>query len=122
MARVKDIMGSGMAAQTAKAIAGTAATVTAAGTAQAGATALPAAANLSTAASSQTGVVLPTGAQGSNPGDVIYIATSSSTATNVYPGGSDTLNGSTSAISTAQNKMLMCVRMSNSAWYAIVTA
>lgn len=122
MARVRDLMGSGLSAQAAKAVAGTAGTVTAAGTTQGTATRLSYAANAVSAASSQTGVVLPTAAQGSMPGDVVYIRTTSSTAASVYPGGSDTLNGSTSAISVAQNKMLTCVRFTNSTWGAMVTA
>lgn len=122
MARAIDIMGAGLQAQTARAAAGTFATVTAAGTTQGTATVLSAAANNVTTAASQTGVVLPTGAQGSMPGDVVFVFVNSATSGSVYPGGSDKLNGSTSAITVAQNKMLTCVRMSATAWGAMVTA
>lgn len=122
MARIRDLMGTGNSAGAASAIAGTSGAVTAAGTAQGTATLLGYETNAVTAASSNDGVVLPTGAQGSQPGDMCYVLTVSSTTAKVYPGGSDTINGSTSAISVAQNKMLTIKRFTNTAWGAVVTA
>jgi hypothetical protein len=122
MARVKDAMGAGTSAQQAKALVGTAGAVTAAGTNAATATVLSYAANAVTAASSLDGVVLPTGAQGSSPGDVVHVLTVSSTTAKVYPASGETLNGGSSAISVAQNKMLICVKYTGTAWGAIVTA
>lgn len=122
MARVRDCMGTGAAAEFAKAIAGTVGSVTAAGTSQGASTLLSFETNLVTTASSQVGVVLPTGAQGSNPGDSCYVFCSTSDTSTVYPGGSDTINGSTSAVNVAQNKQGVFKRYSNSAWGFNVTA
>lgn len=121
MAKVMEVMAAGTAPGTAQAIVSTYSAVTAAGTTQGTATALPAAVNFSTAAASQTGVLLPTGGNAIT-GDEIKVFTTSSTATSVYPGGSDTINGSTSAFSVAQNKMAIFVRVSSTGWGAIVTA
>lgn len=122
MARVKDLMGTGNSAGAAKAIAGTSGSITAAGTTQGAATLLSFETNTLTTAGSADAVVLPTGAQGSNPGDTCYIINPSSTAAQVFPGGSDTINGSTSAINVAQNKILICKRFGATTWGAIVTA
>lgn len=122
MARVKDAMGAGTPGQQAKALVGTSGAVTAAGTTAATATVLSYAANAVTADTSLDGVVLPTGAQGSSPGDVVYVLVTSSTSGKVYAASGETLNGSANAITVAQNKMLVCVKYTGTAWGAIVTA
>lgn len=122
MARVRDLMGTGNSAGSARAIAGTAGAITAAGTSQATSTLLSYETNFVTTASSQVGVVLPTGAQGSAAGDSAYVFCNTSDTCTVYPGGSDTINGSTNAVNVAQNKMLILKRLTNTAWGAVVTA
>lgn len=122
MARVRDCMGSGASSELAKSIAGRRGAVTAAGSSsQANAALLGFETNYVTTAGGADSVVLPTGAQGSQPGDSCYVFNLSSTSLNCYPGGSDTANGSTSAIAVAQNKMLILKRFSNTAWGYIVT-
>src|SRR5690348_15600734 len=108
MARVRDLMGAGASSGLAKAIAGTWGTVTAAGTGASTATVLSYETNAVTAAGSADGVSLPTAAQGSQPGDEVYVLVTSSTSGKVYSGTGETLNGSSSAITVAQNKMLLC--------------
>ncbi len=122
MARIKDAVSLGTPPLQAKGLIGTSGAVTAAGTGASTATVLSYASNAVTAASSLDGVVLPTGAQGSSPGDKVSVLTVSSTTAKVYPASGETLNGSSSAISVAQNKMLICEKFSATAWGAIVTA
>ncbi len=122
MARVRDLMGTGNSAESAKAIAGTAGTIAATGTAQATGKLLSYETNYVTSGSGADSVVLPTGAQGSNPGDSCFVIAASSTTVQVFPGGSDTINGATSAINVAQNKMAIIKRFTNSAWGLMVTA
>lgn len=122
MARVRDVMGTGASATHAQAIAGTTGSVTAAGTTQGAATLLSFETNVVTSAGSADSVVLPTGAQGSNPGDLAYVQAISATTVQVFPGGADTINGSTSAVNVAQNKMGVFKRLTNSTWGAFVTA
>lgn len=122
MARIRDLMGTGNSAGSAKAIAGTTGSITAAGTTQGAATLLSYETNVVTSAGGADAVVLPTGAQGSQPGDTCYVQAISATTVQVFPGGADTANASTSAISLAQNKMLIAKRLTNSAWGYIVTA
>jgi len=122
MARVRDLMGTGNSAGSARAIAGTAGAVTAAGTTQGAATLLSFESNTVTTAGGADAVVLPTGALGSVPGDMCYVNNPSSTTAQVFPGGADTINGATSAINVAQNKILILKRFSATAWGSIVTA
>lgn len=122
MARVKDLMGAGTPSGQARAMAGTNGTVTAAGTNAATATVLSYETNAVSAGASADGVVLPTGAQGAMPGDTVYVLTTSSTTAKVYSASGVTLNGGSSAISVAQNKMLVCKMFTATAWGAIVTA
>lgn len=122
MSRVRDVMGLGTSAETAKAVAGTAGAVTAAGTTQGAATLLAYETNSVTSAGGADAVVLPTGVQGSNPGDLAYVQAISATTVQVFPGGSDTINGSASALNVAQNKMGVFKRLTNSTWGAFVTA
>lgn len=122
MARIRDLMGTGNSAGAAKAIAGTAGAITAAGTTQGAATLLSYETNQVTTAGGADAVVLPTGAQGSQPGDTAFVLNGSATTAQVFPGGSDTINGSTSAINVAQNKMLICKRTGATTWGAMVTA
>jgi hypothetical protein len=122
MARIKDVMGAGTSSGQARAIVGTWGTVTAAGTGASTATVLSYETNAVTAAGSADGVVLPTAAQGSQAGDTVYVLVTSSTTGKVYAASGETLNGSSSAISVAQNKMLVCKKYTATAWGAIVTA
>jgi hypothetical protein len=77
---------------------------------------------VSAASGSANSVVLPTSAQGSGLGETRYVFTSSSTSAIVYPGGSETANGSTSGITVAQNKLLVLKRVSSTAWAYVITA
>lgn len=122
MARMKDVMGTGNSGPAARAIVGTFGTIVGTGTSQATATALPYALNTITTASSQEGGLLPTTAQGSEIGDSITVYVSASTTGKVYPGGTETINGSTSAISVAQAKMAIFTRTSATNWGNIITA
>ena len=123
MARIRDLMGTGHSGAAAKAIAGTRGAVTAAGSSsQANGTLLSYETNFVTTAGGADSVVLPTSAQGSQPGDEVVVFNNTSTSCNCYPGGSETANGSTSAISVAQNKLLRCKRVSATGWGYIITA
>lgn len=119
MPLANELTGSGAAGQLAKAVLGSAGAVTAAGTAQATATPLGVANAAVTAAGSADGVLLPSNAQ---PGEEYWVLTVSSTTAKVYPGGADTINGSTSAISVAQNKMAVFKRFTATTWGAFFTA
>ena len=122
MARVRDCIGTGSAPINAQAIAGTAGSITAAGSSQGASTLLSYETNFVTTASSAVGVVLPTGAQGSMPGDSCYVFCNTSDTATVYPGGADTINGSSSAVNVAQNKMAVLKRFTSTQWGLIVTA
>lgn len=118
----KSVMGSGIAAAAANVIVGDVATVAGVGTAQAGAALVGTDTVNMTTASGQTGFVLPTAAQGAQVGDSCSLYCASATTALVYPGGAETANASTSAISVAQNKLLMLKRVSATNWGYIVTA
>lgn len=123
MPTTRDLMGSGQAPFAAQAIVGTTAALTATGSSsQTTAALMTAETNIVTSASSLNSVVLPTSAQGSGLGETRYVFTSSSTSTIVYPGGSETANGSTSGITVAQNKLLILKRISSIAWGYVITA
>ena len=123
MARIRDLMGTGNAALAARAIAGTQGAITAAGSSsQANATLLSYETNFVTTASGADSVKLPTAAQGSQPGDMCFVFNNTSTSCNCYPGGSESANGSTSAISIAQNKMLIAKRVNATNWGYTITA
>ena len=122
MARVRDCMGTGSAPANAQAIAGTAGAITAAGSSQGASTLLSFETNFVTTASSAVGVVLPTSAQGSANGDTCYVFCNTSDTATVYPGGSDTINGSSSAVNVAQNKMAVIKRFTSTQWGLVVTA
>lgn len=122
MSRVKDLMGTGTAPIAALNL-NSCGTVVSAGTgSQAAGKLLDYAANNLTTAGSLDTFVLPTGAQGSMPGDVIYAYTPGATTGVVYPGGADTINGSTSAVSIAQAKMGVFTRFTSTSWGFTVTA
>lgn len=123
MARVRDLMGTGQAPLAAQAIAGTSGQVTATGTGSQGAGIILSYANNDciTAASLDT-FVLPTVAQGSCVGDVVYVTVETATSGVVYPGGAETIVGSTSAKTVAQHKTALFVRSSATNWGYLVTA
>ena len=122
MARIRDLMGSGVPAMQATMTVGGTGTIAGVGTSQATGVLVSYANNILTTAGGATAAVLPTNAQGSNIGDEHFIFTSSSTTGIVYPGGSDTANGSTGGINVAQSKMLHIKRLSATAWGYIITA
>ena len=122
MAQVRQLMGSGFSGGQALAISNRGAVTAAGSSSQANGTLLSYGANDVTTAASADSVVLPTSAQGSIPGDVVYVTVSTSTSGKLYPGGSETINGSTSAVTVAQNKTAMCVRSSSTNWGLIITA
>lgn len=121
MARIRDLMGTGNSAESAKAIAGKAGAITAAGTTAAAATVLGFETNNVTTAGGADAVVLPTSAQGSQPGDTCYVLNLASTTAQLFCAATETLNGATSAVSVAQNKMAVCKKFTNSAWGVVVT-
>lgn len=126
MARIRDLMGTGNSAGSAYAIAGTAGNiVAAANNAQAGATLLSYETNYVTTGATTNSVVLPTAAQGAQPGDLCYVFNASSTSANCFPGGSEKANASTSAVTVAQNKMAVFKRMpygGTTDWAYLITA
>ena len=123
MARIRDLMGTGNSAEAAKAIAGTRGAITAAGSnSQANGTLLSFETNFVTTGAGADSVVLPSGAQGAQPGDTVYVFNNTSTSCNCFPGSTDTANGSTSAVSIAQNKMACFKRVSSSGWGYFITA
>jgi hypothetical protein len=122
MATIKQLMGTGTPALQAQQIVGAPATLAGVGTSQSGAAQISAPVTTLTTAGGATAAVLPTGSQGSIPGDEYFIFTSSATTGIVYPGGTDTANGSTSGINVAQNKMLHIKRLSSTAWGYLITA
>lgn len=123
MARVRDAMGNGMSSGAAQAVVNSSGQVTATGTgSQASGVLLSYANNDLVTGSSLTAFVLPTAAQGATVGDVVYCTVETSTSATVYPGGSDTANGSTSAITVAQHKTVIAVRSSATNWGYIITA
>lgn len=123
MARVRDAMGSGTPAGQAQALINTSGTVTGTGTGSQGAGVILSYANndLVTASSLDT-FVLPTAALGAAKGDVVFATVETATSGVVYPGGSETCNGSTSAVTVAQHKTVMFVRSSATNWGYIITA
>lgn len=123
MPRVLDVQRAGTPGLTAQNIVNSSGTVTGTGTGSQGAGVLLSYANndLVTASSLDT-FVLPTGAQGSMVGDVVYATVETSTSGVVYPGGSDTIVGSSSAKTVAQHKTAIFVRSSSTNWGYFVTA
>jgi hypothetical protein len=123
MARVRDAMGAGTPAGQAQALVNTSGQVTGTGTGSQAAGVILSYANndLVTAASLDT-FVLPTAAQGASVGDVIYVTCETATSAVVYPGGTDTIVGVTSAKTVAQHKTAMFVRSSATNWGYLVTA
>ena len=123
MARVRDVMGAGTPSLQAQQIVNGSGTVTSAGTgSQANATLLSYANNDCVTAASLDTFVLPTMAQGSVVGDVVYATVETSTSGVVYPGGAETIVGSTSAKTVAQHKTAIFVRSSTTNWGYFVTA
>ena len=123
MPRIRDVMGAGNSSGSSQAIVNTSGQVTGTGTgSQAAGVLLSYANNDCVTASSLDTFVLPTTAQGSAVGDVIYVTVETSTSGVVYPGGSETIVGSTSAKTVAQHKTAIFVRSSSTNWGYFVTA
>lgn len=123
MARIRDAIGTGSAPQNAVATINTSGQVTGTGTgSQANGVLLSYANNDCVTAASLDTFVLPTAAQGASIGDVVYATVSTSTSGVVYPGGSETIVGVTSAKTVAQHKTACFVRSSATNWGYLVTA
>lgn len=123
MPRQNDVMGSGIPGMAAQAICGTYGNVTATGSnSQANGALAGYAINNVTTAGGADSIVLPTTAQGSDLGDSMVVYTASSTSIKIFPGGLETVNGSTSAITAAQAKMAIFFRTSATNWGHIITA
>jgi hypothetical protein len=123
MARVRDAIGMGTAPQAAQALVNSQGSVTGTGTgSQANGVLLSFACNNLITASSLDTFVLPTSAQGSMVGDVIYATTDTATTGVVYPGGAETIVNSASAKSIAQSKTGVFIRNSSTNWGFLVTA
>lgn len=122
MARKLALMGSGFSAGQANGINERGAVTAAGSSSQANGTKLSYAVNDITTASGADSVVLPTSAQGSQPGDFVTVTVTTATSGMLYPGGSETVNGSTSAVTIAQNKTAFLVRASSTNWGLVITA
>ena len=123
MPRIRDAIALGTAPQAAQALINMTGTVTGTGTgSQANGVLLSYANNDLVTASSLDTFVLPTSAQGSVVGDVVYATTRSSTSAVVYPGGAETIVDSTSAKTVAQSKTAIFVRATSTNWGYLVTA
>lgn len=123
MARVRDVMGTGIGALQAQNAVNSSGTVTGTGTgSQAAGVILSYANNDLVTASSLDTFVLPTAALGAVVGDVVYATTRSATSAVVYPGGTETIVDSTSAKTVAQSKTAIFVRTTATNWGYLVTA
>ena len=122
MARAKALMGSGFSAGQANGICERGAVTATGSSSQANGKLLSYAVNDVTTASGADSVVLPTVAQGSQPGDFVTVTVETSTTGKLYPGGSETINGSTSAVDVAQHKTAFLVRSSSTNWGLTITA
>lgn len=123
MPRVRDLMGTGQSALAAQAIAGTSGQVTGTGTgSQAAGIILSYENNDCVTAASLDTFVLPTMAQGSAVGDTVWVTVETSTSGVVYPGGTETIVGSTGAKTVAQHKTGCFKRSSSTNWGYLVTA
>ena len=116
-------MGTGSSAANAQATVNTSGSVTGTGTgSQAAGVILSYANNDLVTASSLDTFVLPTAALGAAVGDVVYATVETSTSGVIYPGGSDTIVGSSSAKTVAQHKTAIFIRSSATNWGYFVTA
>jgi hypothetical protein len=121
MSRQRDLMGAGIAAGAARAIASGNGTVVSAGTGSiANATLLPSETNNLSAGASLDAYLLPSTAQGSAIGDCIYVWTSSSTSAVVYAGTGETSNNG-ATVTVAQYKLCIFKRISATQWGHIIT-
>jgi len=88
--RIRDAMGVGMSGETAKAVAGTCSSVTAAGSTQNDAASITTANTFVSSAAADTGVILPSDAE---PGDTYRIGNGGGNALDVYPPSGGQING-----------------------------
>jgi hypothetical protein len=122
MSRARDLMGAGAPAGLARAISSGGAAVTSAGTGSiANAKLLPNETNNLSAAANLDSYLLPSTAQGSQIGDMIFCYTTSSTSAVVYGGTGETINAA-ATFTIAQDKLAIFKRISATQWGAIVTA
>src|ERR1700749_3788875 len=123
MAQAKELMGSGVPSAAAKATVGGFSVVAAAGTTQGTAAALNTV-NRVTASPSNTGVILPSTAQGSQVGDRITVFSGSATAIVLYTATGESINAVTSGVITSytwtQYQCIDFVRVSSTTWAASI--
>ena len=121
MSTVLDFMGLGMPGPLANRLGNTPATVAGVGTAQTGGATLQTTATLATTSSGQTAFVLPSGASLGRP---FWFFNSSATTALVYPPSGGAIQGGSTdaAFSVAQNKTVIFMRLSSTAWCANLTA
>jgi hypothetical protein len=118
-----NLMGVGMSPELAKRLGAGVATVVAAGTTQGAATALSTlnrVVNLTTA-SSEDSVVLPSGAELL---DMFVVHNPSSTTANIFPPSSGTIDSGSAnaAVTLAQYKTRIFIRVTSTNWVSILTA
>lgn len=121
MSIAENLMGMGMSAGLAGAVASGGAAVVSAGTGSiAASTLLPFETNNLSAAANLDSYLLPASGKGSAVGDSIYCFTSSATSAVVFGNTGETINGS-ATFTVAQNKLAIFKRISSTVWGAIVT-
>lgn len=118
---LKELTGAGFAPMQAKAVAGSVATVTAAGSSsQANSTLLTASINNVTAGGANTGVRLPSG----QAGDVILVSNSKTETLFIYPPSGGKISGNTADakidIATLHSALLVCINGID--WLAVYNA
>jgi hypothetical protein len=116
MALQTDLMGLGEPSRLAEKLGYNPLAVTAAGTSAGAATAINTKMATITAASSQTGVILP-----NVPGDVWFLACTSSTSAVVYPASGATITGASSQ-TLAQNKNMIVWQVSSTVYFHVILA
>lgn len=121
MSTVQDLMGLGMPGGLANRIGNTPATVAGVGTAQTGAAAIQTSLTNATTAGGATAFVLPSAASLGRP---FFFFNSSSTTALVFPPTSGTIQGGSAnaSFSVAQNKTAIFIRLTSTAWCAVLSA
>ncbi len=121
MSKANELMGAGISAGAARAIAGGNGAVASLGTGSiANATLLPSETNNLSAASNLDSYLLPASSKGSQNGDSIWCYTTSATSAVVYGNTGETINGS-ATFTVAQSKLAVFKRISATVWGAFVT-
>jgi hypothetical protein len=121
MSTVADLMGLGMPGPLANRIGNTPLTIAGVGTAQVGAAAIQTSATFATTSGGATAFVLPTAA---SLGREFWVFNSTATTALVFPPTSGTIQGGSAnaSFSVAQNKTAVFMRMTSTAWAAVLSA